>query len=218
MKYALFDWDGTLVDSMPFWHALPKRYCEQKGAAWYPELDQVIGAYTMVQAAQAITRMLKLEQTPQQTFAELKEMVRRAYWEEIPLKPGVADTLAAFQRAGVKMGIASASDRELIVSTLPRLGIDDYISVVRTCTDTGNGRGKDESPEVYRGCLRDLGGNPDEPGDAVIFDDALFAARTATAAGFTVAGVFEQSNPRQEELRKACRYYFVNAAEWRTLL
>ena len=218
MKYALFDWDGTLVDSMPFWYDLPERYCREKGVDYFPEVGQVIGSYTMVQAAEAMTRMLPLGQTPEQTFAELKQIVRQAYWEEIPLKPGVLDTLRAFHEAGIRMGIASASDKELITHTLPRLGLAGYIGVVCTCTDTGDGRGKEESPEVYRECLRQLGGSDAAMADTVIFDDALFAARTATASGFTVAGVCEPTNKRQEELKQVCRYYFCSAAEWKTLL
>ena len=218
MRYALFDWDGTLVDSMPFWYGLPERYCRDKGVAYFPEVGRVIGSYTMVQAAEAMTRMLPLNQTPQQTFEELKQIVRKAYWEEIPLKPGVLDTLCAFHDAGVRMGIASASDKELITCTLPRLGIEGFIDVVCTCTDTGDGRGKEDSPEVYRECLRRLGGNPSSPEQAVIFDDALFAARTAAAAGFTVAGVYEPTNARQDELKQVCRYYFRGADEWRALV
>lgn len=217
LRYALFDWDGTLVDSMPFWYAVPERYCREKGVAYFPELDEVIGSMTMAQAAEAATRLLHLDQTPEQTFEEMKQMVRTAYGEEIPLKPGVLDTVKVFHKAGVRMGIASASDAELIRTTLPRLGLEEYIGAICTCTETGDGRNKEESPAVYEECLRRLGGA--DRSQAVIFDDALFAARTAVAAGFTVAGVYEATAPgNQEELRRICRYYFKNAAEWRTLL
>ncbi len=218
MRYALFDWDGTLVDSMPFWYALPERYCKEKGVSYDPALQHIIGTMTMVQAADALTKLLALDQPPETTFEEFKRIVRKAYWEEIPLKPGVLDTLRAFHEAGVRMGIASASDKELITCTLPRLGLDGLVDVVCTCTDPGDGRGKEDSPEVYRECLRRLGGDPALPEQAVIFDDALFAARTAAAAGFTVAGVYEPTGARQDELEQVCRYYFRSADEWRTLL
>lgn len=217
LKYALFDWDGTLVDSMPFWYAVPERYCREKGVAYFPELAEVIGSMTLAQAAEAATRLLHLDQTPAQTFEEMKELVRTAYGQEIPLKSGVLDTVKAFHKAGVRMGIASASDAELIRTTLPRLGLDGYIDAVCTCTETGDGRNKEESPAVYEACLGRLGGL--DRSQAVIFDDALFAARTAAAAGFTVAGVYEATAPgTQEELRQVCRYYFKDATEWRTLL
>ena len=217
LKYALFDWDGTLVDSMPFWNAVPERYCAEKGVAYPAELQNIIGSLTMVQAAEAATRLLHLPQSPAQTFDEMKQMVRRAYGTDIPLKPGVLDTVQAFHKAGVRMGIASASDADLIRTTLPRLGLDGYIDAICTCTESGDGKNKEESPAVYEECLRRLGG--DDRSQAVIFDDALFAARTATAAGFTVAGVYEATSPgTQEELRRVCRYYFKNAAEWRMLL
>ena len=214
---ALLDWDGTLVDSMPFWYAVPQRYCREKGVAYFPQLGEVIGSMTMAQAAVAATDMLHLDQTPAQTLEEMKQMVRRAYGEEIPLKPGVLDTVRAFHAAGVRLGIASASDTELIRTTLPRLGLAPYIDAVCTCTDTGDGRNKEESPAVYEECLRRLGGS--DRTQAVIFDDALFAARTALAAGFRVAGVFESTAPDdQAELQRICTYYFRNATKWRTLL
>ena len=85
MRYALFDWDGTLVDSMPFWYALPERYCKEKGVSYDPALQHIIGTMTMVQAADALTKLLALDQPPETTFEEFKRIVRKAYWEEIPL-------------------------------------------------------------------------------------------------------------------------------------
>ena len=107
------------------------------------------------------------------------------------------------------MYVATNTNRRLAEAALQHAGIDGYFRGLLTCAEVG--AGKNDSPEVYERAMRRLRSNKK---DTVIFEDAVHAIRTAKAAGFRVAGVYEATAEQdQPEIQRLCDYYIRSYEE-----
>ena len=112
------------------------------------------------------------------------------------------EMLAGFRRAGVKMIAATATDRYLIEPCIKRCGIFDYLDGMFTCTEVGAGKTK---PTIYRLAQEALGIAKDE---IAVFEDALYAAKTAKKDGFFLVGIYDDHMKYfQDEIRELADLY-----------
>ena len=128
-------------------------------------------------------------------------MLEQYYRFEVPLKPGVAELLAWLQKNGVKLCVATATDRYLVEAALERCGVLSYFESIFTCGEVGHG--KDE-PHIFEEALRFLGTKKSE---TVVFDDALYAVRTAKGVNFPVVAVYDVHEKAQNEIRELSSIY-----------
>ena len=128
-------------------------------------------------------------------------MLERYYRFEVPLKPGVAELLERLRQSGVKLCIATATDRHLVEAALDRCGVLSCFGEIFTCNEVGHG--KDE-PDIFEASLRFLGTRREE---TLVFDDALYAVRTAKEAGFPVAAVYDSHEKEQDKVRLLADIY-----------
>ena len=134
-------------------------------------------------------------------------MLERYYCFEVPLKPGVEELLKRFRASGVKLCIATATDRYLVEAALKRCKALSYFGEIFTCNEVGHG--KDE-PDIFEAALRFLG---TEKSETVVFDDALYAIKAAKEAGFPVAAVCDSHEKNQEEIRVLSDVYLKDLAQ-----
>lgn len=184
-KYAIFDMDGTLIDSMVFWKNLATEYLTSKGILQIPtDILEQIKPMTMSESAALFRREFGLTGDVE---AQMNEMMEDHYRNDIPLKPGVWEYLENLHRQGVRMCVASATAEHLMESCLTRLGVRQYFEFLLSCETVGAGK---RSPLVYQEAARRLGA---VPGQIAVYEDALYAVQTAKAAGFHVVGVYDDS-------------------------
>ena len=184
-NYAIFDMDGTLIDSMAFWKNLATEYLNAKGGAEIPaDILEQIKPMTMSDSAALFRREFGLTGDVE---AQMNEMMEDHYRNAIPLKPGVWEYLENLHRQGVRMCVASATAEHLMESSLTRLGVRQYFEFLLSCETGGAGK---RSPLVYQESARRLGTGP---GEIAVYEDALYAVQTAKAAGFHVVGVYDDS-------------------------
>ena len=134
-------------------------------------------------------------------------MLERYYRFEVSMRPGVAELLAQLQASGVKLCIATATDRYLVEAALERCGVLSCFGAIFTCNEVGHG--KDE-PDIFEEALRFLG---TEKAETVVFDDALYAVRTAKEAGFPVAVIYDSHEKSQEGLRALADFYIEDFSQ-----
>ena len=199
-KFAIFDLDGTLVDSMGYWKNLSVEYLTLMGVKEIPaDILERIKPMTVKESAALFVSEFSLDATPQQVAAEIAGLLSRHYIEDIPIKPGVAAYLEKLAAKGVKMCVASATVEPLIDACLERLGIRQFFEFTLSCDTVGAGK---KSPLVYQRAAELLGAGAEE---TVVYEDAFFAARTAKDAGFEVCAVYDRiSHDGWEELREIC--------------
>lgn len=183
-KYAIFDMDGTLIDSMKYWKNLGREYLESKGITEdLTEVLERIRPMTMSESAAFFVERFDLPLTPKKAEDELNAMIEGHYCTDIPLIAGVKEHVKNLHEKGVRMCVASATAEELMESCLSRLGIAKYFEFLLSCEAVGVGK---SLPDVYFEAARRLGAAPEE---IAVFEDADYAIETARKAGFYVVDV-----------------------------
>lgn len=186
--YAIFDMDGTLVDSMQYWSRLAGEFLTRKGITEIPpELLERLKTLTITGGSALFIETFGLSGTPESVAAEMNEMMDEHYRNDIPLKPCVATYVKQLRLLGVTLCVASATAQPLIEDCLKRLGIADDFAFLLSCEEVGCGK---DRPDVYLEAARRLGANA---ADIAVYEDALYALNTARQAGFYTVGVFDES-------------------------
>lgn len=186
--FAIFDMDGTLIDSMTYWERLAEEFLERKGIQVVSaDLAERIKTMTMTQSAELFIREFGLPGTPETVAAEMNDMIDEHYRRDIPLKEGAAEYLKALKARGVRMCVASATAEHLMETCLKRLGVLEDFEFLLSCESVGAGK---DRPDVYWKAARRLGSVPAE---TAVYEDALYAAQTAKKAGFYVVGVYDEN-------------------------
>ena len=184
-QFAIFDMDGTLIDSMVFWKNLATEYLTSKGIREIPaEILEQIKPMTMSESAALFHAEFGLTGDIE---SEMNAMMDDHYRKDIPLKSGVREYLQELRDRGIRMCVASATAEYLMDACLTRLGVRDYFEFLLSCETVGVGK---RSPLVYHESARRLNASPAE---IAVYEDALYAVQTAKAAGYYVVGVYDHS-------------------------
>lgn len=203
LQGAIFDMDGTLLDSMFAWDEAPAVCLRQVyGREPREDLLDAIRAMTIEEGGAWISETYGLPASGVEVAAAINGVMADFYRTRVLAKPGAAAWLDRFRAAHIPMAIATSTDRDLVDIALARTGFGPYFSAVFTCSEVGAGKGE---PDVYNAALAHLG----TPRAAtMVFEDSCFALRTAKAAGFPAAGVFDASQAGlQEEIRSLADLY-----------
>ncbi|MEM1485788.1 HAD family phosphatase [Oscillospiraceae bacterium PP1C4] len=193
IKGAIFDLDGTLLDSMHVWDNIGEEYLAAKGVTPPPDLRFRLKTMSLLQTAKYVRGELGVTDSCEEIMGEINRMVEDKYLYEVPLKPYAAEFLQELKDAGVRICIASACDPYLGKAALQRLSILSYFSDIITCAEVGSG--KDE-PEIFEHALARLG---TEKSQTVVFEDALHAIETAVKAGFRVVAINDPSTADESD-------------------
>lgn len=200
-EFAVFDMDGTLVDSMPYWSRLTEEYLEslQLSPADHLDLKKQVETMSVRESAALFQKALRLDKTPEEIVLEMGDLMDRHYQHNIPLRPGVVDYLEKLRAEGVAMCVVTLTPSLLAQACLARLGIADYFAFVLSSDDVGLSKGQ---PEIFARAAWEFGVYPPE---MVVFEDSHYAARAAKAAGCQVVGIYEETNADQwPMMEKTC--------------
>ena len=208
LQSAIFDMDGTLLDSMHIWREIGPRMLRARGIEPASDLGERLKPMTARQGAAYCKEAYGLPETVDEVYAQIEAQVRSFYENEVEAKPGVKNLLSLLKMEGVWMYVATATDRPLAEAALKTAGIDGFFRGIITTREAG--QEKREGPEIYERALRRLRSNKK---DTVVFEDALYALRTAKEAGFRTAAVYDPSEPGQEEMRRLAEYYIRSFEE-----
>ena len=189
-SFAIFDMDGTIVDSMPFWDRLTGEYLEslQLPPEEHLDLKDAVERLSMREAAQLFQQAMELDKTPEDIVLEMGDLMDKHYQEDIQLRPGVKDFLEGMRAEGVPMCVLTLTPAPLAYACLDRLGVAEYFAFILCSDDVGIGK---ERPEIFAQTAWEFGVYPME---TIVFEDSHYAARAAKQAGCTVVGIFEQTH------------------------
>ena len=201
IKAAIFDVDGTLLDSMGLWKNIGSDYLRARGISPCEGLDEILKPMSTRQAAHYYQEAYGLSLSTDEIVDEVNAMIERYYRDEVQLKAGASEFLALLHQKEVSMCIVTASECALVQAALRRLNALHFFSRIFTCESVGHG--KDE-PVIYETALSSLGAHKSE---TLVFEDALYAIRTAKAAGFRVAAVYDAYESHPEAVQALADFY-----------
>ena len=207
LKGAIFDFDGTLFDSMFIWNTAGETYLRSIGIEPREDLRKVLKTMSLLQSATYIREKYAVELTLEEIMDGINRTVEDFYFHTVQPKEGVATFLEQMKKQGVKICIATATDRYQVEAALKRCCMEHFFSEIFTCTDVGHG--KDE-PFIFRKAMDYLGTTRE---NTVVFEDAYHAAKTAKADGFVTVAVYDPHEEKQKELQALSDFYFENYTE-----
>ena len=208
LQSAIFDMDGTLLDSMGMWRTLASVLARNHGKEAPEDLDRRVASLGLWEGTAYCKEVCGLPGTVEELVNEIWGQIADFYQHHVEPKPGVVKFLSLLKMEGVWMYVATATDRPLAEAALRHAGIDGYFRGIITSKEAG--QTKREGPEIYERAMRRLQSNKK---DTVIFEDALHALQTAKAAGFRTAAVYDPSEPDQAEMRRLADYYIESFEE-----
>ncbi len=203
LQSAIFDMDGTLLDSMPSWGGMGRHIMEH----FHMEPTEVLlnrpKGLTTMQAADYYRIHGDPSLSSEEIAAEIVAYMKDAYLTKVTPKPGVEKFLSILKMEGVWMYVATATERPLVELAMRHFNLDGFFRGILTCEEVG--ANKREDPEIFERALRRLRSTKK---DTVVFEDSLHAVRTAKAAGFRVAAVYDEASAaHEEEIRSLADYY-----------
>lgn len=207
MKTFLFDFDGTLVDSMPTYVSSMLRILDENHVAYSNDIVKIITPLGLEGTAKYFIS-LGLQKTREELLQIMGEYLLDAYKNRIPEKSNVKETLYRLKAGGAKLNVLTASPHVTLDPCLKRLNMYDLFDYIWSCDDFATTKA---DPEIYKMAAQRLG----VPVEEVLFlDDNLNADITAKSAGMQVCGVYDESSREyEEEMKQVTDYYIYDFSE-----
>ena len=208
----IFDFDGTLFDSMYVWHCAASNYLLSLSKVPDKTLDQEVAAMNIKQAAEYLRTRYGIERTVPEIINDINRLAMAEYTDRVQPKIGVAEALEEIHSRGIKMCVATTNVTFLVKAAAERCGLDKYFSAYFSGTELDISK---DTPKIYELALEHLGTRKE---NTWVFEDSLFAVKTAKAGGFRVAAVYDEySSLCQSKLEAAADVYLNSMKEWKKI-
>lgn len=208
MRAAIFDLDGTLVDSMWVWERIDEEYLKERGHAVPTNIKDKITHLSFEETALYFKKTFNLEDSLETIINDWHNMAYIHYSENVTLKEGALDFLIKLKSSGIKIGLATSNSVPLLEATLKNNNIYSYFDSITTTSEVS--RGKD-NPDIYLLAAKRLGVDPSH---CVVFEDIVPAIIGAKAASMKTVAVYDKASEHdKDKLIKLADKYIVNYNE-----
>lgn len=205
---AIFDLDGTLLDSMHVWDDVDHAFLRSRGLPEEPDYFEALKQINIRECADYTIARYHLNETPEALIEWWNQKAAEAYRFDVQVKPGAKEYLLTLKNRGIKLGIATSCSKELYEPALERLGISRLFDAVTLTHEVGCNKSK---PDVYLLTAEKLGVLPK---DCIVFEDIPDAVNGAKLAGMTVVGVYDDtSKDHRAAIEKAADFYIESFTE-----
>jgi HAD superfamily hydrolase (TIGR01509 family) len=196
IKGAIFDMDGTIIDSMGIWEDIDIEFLGKRGIDTPEDLAEKIKHMSFHDSAIYFKESFGLTEEVDEIIKEWDKMAYHYYANIIELKPGVREYLKELRDRDIKMGLATTSSRRHTEAVLKRNDIFYYFDAI----STGDEIKKDKSsPDIFIETCEKLDLKPYE---CVVFEDIYVAVLSAKKAGMKVVGVYDKYSGHQKSAIK----------------
>lgn len=207
MKTYLFDFDGTLVDSMPTYVLVMLRILDENEIEYGDDIVKIITPLGFIDTAKYFIK-LGVKQSFEEIVSKMREYALEAYMNTIEAKPHVVEVVKELKARGDDLNVLTASPHDTLDVCLKRIGIFDIFTNVWSCNDFGTNKA---DPNIYHMAAEKLGKKTSE---IIFIDDNYNADVTAKSAGMIVYGIYDESSAEYtEEIKAATDKYIVDFRE-----
>lgn len=201
MKTWLFDFDGTLVDSMPTYAGVMLRILDENHIPYGDDIIKITTPLGYTGAA-SLFREMGLDRPVDEIVSLMQHYAVEAYTNTVPAKEHVIDVLHELKARGDDLNVLTASPHMALDPCLKRLGIFELFTNVWSCEDFGTTKA---DPQIYLLAAQRLQKSAEE---IWFLDDNLGADKTAKSAGMHVCGVYDESSAEYtDQIKAVCDAY-----------
>ena len=201
MKNWLFDFDGTLVDSMPVYAAVMKSVLDENNIPYGDDLIRVITPLGYHDTA-VYFQKIGLQMEKDQILSVIQSRMIDAYTHRVPAKRHVIQTLRELKNRGCSLNVLTASPHMTMDPCLKRLGITELFDHIWSCEDFGMNKA---NPDIYHQAAAQMGVSVR---NVLLLDDNPNADRAARQAGMKVCGVYDEfTSDFADEMKRENDYY-----------
>lgn len=199
---AIFDLDGTLLDSMQVWRQIDVEFLAKRGYEVPQDYLEAITPLGAKAAADYTIERFSLNEKPEDIIEEWMSMARDAYAHKVLLKPYVKEYLEQLKKLNIPIAAATSSERELMIPALKRNGIYEYFDVIVTVSQVSRGKG---FPDIYEKAAQKIAREPEQ---CVVYEDIIEGIRGAKKGGFFAVGVYDpESDFSREAIVREADFY-----------
>lgn len=185
---AIFDMDGTLLDSMTMWHDIDRQFLARYNCEEDEAFQRAVAKMTLDDGSKAICERYNIPRTPGEVKYEFLEMVDDYYRNKLLLKPGALSLVKRLHEQGISIYVATANEDEITKAALERTEVLSHIDGFVTCRMANAGK---ESPAIFLLACEKMNKHIS---DCIVFEDSLYAMETAKKAGFDVVAVYDEES------------------------
>ncbi len=208
MKTFLFDFDGTLVDSMPTFISAMLRILDENNVSYGDDIVKIITPLGISGTADYYINNLHVNKTKEELTNIMKSYMLYEYFNTIPAKENVITVLKELKKRGNSLNVLTASPHITLDACLKRLDMYDLFDNVWSCDDFNTTKA---NPEIYVMAAKKLNKNVE---DVWFLDDNLNANKTAKTAGMKVCGVYDKSSENDaDKIKAVADGYIYNFSE-----
>lgn len=202
---AIFDMDGTLINSMDYWAVTASEYLKSVGIEPPKDTDRDYLENGMKSWHEHACPEIPFEEVS----AGIYKIMEKYYTSCVSVKEGAREMLDRLKAHGVKMCLATATDRFMVEMVLKRLGISEYFSAIFTSKEVGLGK---RYPLIYEKAREFLGTDKES---TYVFEDAIYAINTCRQNGIKVVGVYDENSfVSPEEVASLCDFYISKDSKY----
>ena len=207
MRTYLFDFDGTLVDSMPTYVSAMLRILDENHIQYGDDIVKIITPLGLGGAADYFATLGITEPKPQ-LLQRMKDYMMDGYLYHIPAKKNVISVLKTLKERGASLNVLTASPHDTLDPCLKRLGIFDIFDNVWSCEDFNTTKA---DPNIYVMAAERMG---KAVAEVLFLDDNLNADKTAKQANMPVCGVYDPSSEEYtQQIKDATDCYIYDFIE-----
>ena len=205
IKAAIFDLDGTLLDSMYVWEKVDVDFMTQRGIPVSKEYTDIVRSMFFETAAAYTKETYHLSESVEEIMQVWLDMAHSEYANNVKAKPYVVDYLKQLKNSGVILGIATSNNPYLLKPCLEHNGMNGIFSCICYTSEVGLNK---SSPDIYLYAAEKLGVKPKE---CVVFEDIIEGLKSAKSVGMKTVAVYDSSNDDYMDQIKATADRFITS-------
>ena len=209
IKGAIFDLDGTLINSMSIWQDLAVEFLKTKNITTDSSINLKLNQMGIYESCKFYKEEFNLPQTVEEIVKDMEKIIEDFYRDDTTVKEGLIELLEYFQKNGVKMYVATANNRYITDLVLKARDIDKYFSGLISCDDINKSK---LFPDVYEKAMEIIG---TEKSETIVFEDVLHAIKTSKKADFIVCGIYDEySKCDAKSIKEIADIYLNSYKDW----
>ena len=205
---AIFDLDGTLIDSMWIWEQIDIDYFNKLNIPMPKDLKDKINHLSFYDTAVYFKNTFHISDSIDEICKDWNNRALFYYSNKVTLKPGVLKLLEFLKSKNIKIALATSNSEILLSAALKHTKIMDYFDVISTTNEVSNGKNK---PDIYLLTAKKLS---IKPKNCLVFEDIYEAITGAKAAQMNVCAIYDKySNYNKEKILELANFYIKDFSE-----